>query len=122
MPSWLIPDGYLPGTGAAEPQESHEAICLLNPGDEDAVAELTVYFADREPLTGLRVAVPARRSIHARLNELRSPTGEAIPRDVPYALAVRCAIPLGVQHSRMDTRQPNMALFTTLGQQWGEGN
>lgn len=118
MPSWLIPDGFLPDDGAATTHESHEALCVLNPTDEDATVDLAVYFADREPLTGLRVAVPARRSIHARLDRLRTPDGDAIPRDVPYALRVSCAAAIGVQHSRMDTRQANMALFTTPGQRY----
>ena len=115
MPRWLIPDGYLPGP-PAEQQVSHESLCLLNVTDQDAEAELTVYFADREPLSGLRIGVPARRSIHARLDALRTADGDGIPLDVPYALQVSCAIPLGVQHSRLDARQANMALFTTLGQ------
>lgn len=120
MPRWLIPDGYIPDEVAVEPQVSHESLCLVNPTDRDAEVEVIAYFADREPLRGLHVAVPARRSIHARLDELRASSGEGIPRDVPYALEVRCSMDLGVQHSRMDTRQPNMTLFTTLGQRWQE--
>jgi len=118
MPSWLIPDGFLPDDGAAMPQESHEALCVLNPTDDDATVEVSIYFADREPLTGLRLCVPARRSIHARLDQLRAPSGDTIPHDVPYALRVRCPVAIGVQHSRMDTRQANLALFTTVGQRY----
>ncbi len=118
MPSWLIPDGFLPNDAKATPQESHEALCLLNPTDEDVTVALTVYFADREPLNGLRVDVPARRTIHARLDLLRTPEDAAIPHDAPYALRVDCPIAIGVQHSRMDTRQASLALFTTLGQRY----
>jgi len=118
MPSWLIPDGFLPDDANAAPQVSHEALCLLNPTDEDARAALTIYFADREPLSGLYVDVPARRAVHARLDKLRTPDDAAIPRDVPYALRVDCPVAIGVQHSRMDARQASLALFTTLGQRY----
>ncbi len=49
MPNRLIPNGYLLGP-LAELPESHESLCLLNPTDENAEVELTVYFVDRELL------------------------------------------------------------------------
>lgn len=118
MPRWLIPNGYLPGP-QVEPRESHESLCLLNPTDEDAEVEVEVivYFADREPQVGFRISAPARRSIHARLDLLRAATDVSIPLDTPYTLRpeIGCPIAIGVQHSRMDTRQANMTLFTTVG-------
>jgi hypothetical protein len=44
--------GYIPAqsTGDTRQLESHETICLLNAGDEDACIEVMVSFADREPL------------------------------------------------------------------------
>jgi len=50
MPSWLIPDGFLPDDGAATTHESHEALCVLNPTDEDA----TVYPCAPRPVAHAR--------------------------------------------------------------------
>ncbi len=48
---WAIAEGYIPAqsTSGTRQLESHETICLLNAGDEDARIEVMVYFADREP-------------------------------------------------------------------------
>jgi hypothetical protein len=49
---------------------SHETVCLLNADDADAHVELTLYFADREPVGPYRVTVPARLTLHLRFNDL----------------------------------------------------
>ncbi len=48
---WLIPDGFLHSVSLND-QVSHEAVCVLNTSDKDAVISLTLYFEDREPMTG----------------------------------------------------------------------
>ncbi len=40
---WLIPDGFLPEKSSGD-QVSHEAICVLNTGSEDAHLDITFYF------------------------------------------------------------------------------
>jgi hypothetical protein len=49
---WAIAEGYIPGasTGSGRAFESHETVCLLNAGPLDAHVEITLYFADREPV------------------------------------------------------------------------
>jgi hypothetical protein len=63
---WAIAEGYIPSSShGPEPEmTSHETACLLNPGDQDAIVRITVFFSDREPAGPYRVSVPARRTRH----------------------------------------------------------
>jgi hypothetical protein len=112
--TWAIAEGYIPSqsTGPAPELTSHEAACLLNCGRIDAHVELTVYFADRPPAGPYRVDVPAERTVHLRFNDLEEP--ESIPRDTPYACVIRSDQPIVVQHTRLDSRQAENALMTTI--------
>jgi len=112
--SWAIPEGYIPGwSHGPEPEmESHETACLLNAGDEEAKVEITVYFDDREPAGPYELTVPPRRTKHVRFNELRDP--EPIPRDADYASVIRSSVPIVVQHTRLDSRQAENAVLSTI--------
>lgn len=111
---WAIAEGYIPGwSHGPEPQlTSHETVCLLNASDQDAKVELTVFFADREPIGPYRLTVAARRTRHVRFNDLNDP--EAIPRETPYASVIESDVPLVAQHTRLDSRQAENALLTTM--------
>jgi hypothetical protein len=111
---WAIAEGYIPGesTGPEPAMTSHETACLLNSGDRDANVEITIYFADREPLGPYRVQVPARRTRHVRFNDLTEP--EPIPRDTDFASVIAADAPIVVQHTRLDSRQAANALLTTM--------
>lgn len=111
---WAIAEGYIPGasTGPEPAMPSHETACLLNPGDAAAYVEITLYFADREPAGPYKVEVGARRTLHVRFNDLRDP--EPVPRDTDYASVIRSDRPIIVQHSRLDSRQAENALMTTI--------
>ncbi len=111
--TWLIPDGYMNPTQNGD-FVSHEAVCALNVGDVDAHITLTIYFEDREPMTGFTAVCPARRTNHIRLDKLVSDKGEVIPHGVSYAVLVCSDVPVVMQHSRMDVSQPEMALMTTI--------
>lgn len=110
---WLIPDGFLPqeSSGALE---SHEAICILNTSLEEAQVQVSVYFENREPITGIDVFVPAERTRHVHLERPEQVGGATIPRGVPYALRLESNVPVTVQHSRMDTSQEALTLMTTM--------
>jgi len=112
--TWAIAEGYIPAesTGPEPEMTSHETACLLNPSDEDAEVEITVYFGDRDPAGPYRVAVPARRTAHVRFNELDDP--EPIPRETDYASVISSSVPIVVQHTRLDSRQSENALMTTV--------
>jgi hypothetical protein len=111
---WAIAEGYIPGQSIGPEPEmtSHETACLLNTGDTDANVEITIFYEDREPVGPYRVALPARRTLHLRFNDLEDP--EPIPRDVPYASVIESDVPIIVQHTRLDSRQSENALLTTM--------
>jgi hypothetical protein len=116
---WAIAEGFIPGQshGPEPAMTSHETACILNAGDEDARVEITLYFTDREPVGPYRETVPARRTRHIRFNDLTDP--EPVPRDTEYASVIRADRPIVVQHSRLDSRQAENALMTTIA--YGEG-
>lgn len=111
---WAIAEGYIPpeSTGPAPELTSHEAVCMLNAGDQDAHVIITVYFADRDPVGPYRIVVPARRTVHQRFNDLDDPA--PIPRATSYASVIESDVPIVVQHTRLDSRQPANALLTTI--------
>jgi hypothetical protein len=112
--TWVIPEGHIPGrsTGAGPALESHETACVLNAGDQDAHVEIMLFFTDREPVGPYRVTVPARRTVHQRFNDLTDP--EPVPRDTDYASVLTSDVPVVVQHSRLDSREPALALLSTV--------
>ena len=111
---WAIAEGYIPGWshGPAPQMTSHETACLLNVSDQDAHVEITLFYTDREPAGPYRLTVPARRTRHQRFNELVDP--EPVPLDTPYASVIECDVPIVVQHTRLDSRQAENALITTM--------
>ncbi len=111
---WAIAEGYIPGwSNGPEPQfTSHESACLLNASDEEAHVEITVFFSEREPVGPYRLSIPARRTKHLRFNELEDP--EPIPVDTDYASVIESDVPIVVQHTRLDSRQAENALLSTI--------
>ena len=112
--AWIIAEGYIPQEShGPEPQmTSHETVCLLNTSDHDAHVEITIYYSDREPVGPYRIIVPARRTLHQRFNDLRDP--EMIPRGKDYASVIQSDVPIVAQHTRLDSRQSENALITTI--------
>lgn len=112
--SWAIPEGWIPSGGTpTEPAlASHETASILNVGDRPATVEITVFFADREPSGPYRIEVPARRTRHVRFDQLTDP--EPIPRDTEYASILVSDVPIVVQHTRLDSRQAELALLSTM--------
>ena len=111
---WAIAEGYIPSwSNGPEPQfTSHETACLLNTSDEEAQVEITIFFSDSEPVGPYKVTVPARRTKHVRFNDLNDP--EPIPVDTDYASMVESNVPIVVQHTRLDSRQAENALLSTI--------
>jgi hypothetical protein len=111
---WAIAEGYIPGASTGpDPQfTSHETACILNTSDQDAHVQITIYFSDRDPVGPYRITVPARRTKHVRFNDLDDP--EQVPRDTDYASVIESDVPIVVQHTRLDSRQAENALLTTI--------
>ncbi len=112
---WAIAEGYIPAdsTNGDDPRYlSHETACLLNTNNEDVDVTITIYYEDREPAGPYHVHLGARRTVHLRFNDLRDP--EVIPRDTPYSSVFQSSLPIIVQHTRLDSRQPALALLSTM--------
>ena len=111
---WAIADGYIPAwSHGPEPQmTSHETVCFLNASEQEAHIELTIYYATQEPVGPYRLTVAARRTKHQRFNDLRDPA--PIPPDTDYACLIESDVPVIVQHTRLDSRQAENALLSTI--------
>ncbi|VXC93023.1 Sensory rhodopsin transducer [Burkholderia sp. 8Y] len=111
---WAIAEGYLPpySHGDGPDLQSHEAACILNAGEEDAHIELTVFFKDRGPAGPYHITVPAKRTLHMRFNDLHDP--EKISTATEYASYFESDVPVVIQHTRLDSRQSELALLTTV--------
>ncbi|MCS6296798.1 MAG: sensory rhodopsin transducer [Nitrospira sp.] len=111
---WVIAEGYIPSQShGPEPQmTSHETMCILNSSDQDATVQVTIFYADREPVGPYIIHVPARRTKHVRFNDLKDPA--PIPRDTDYASLIDSNVRIVVQHTRLDSRQSENALFSTM--------
>ncbi len=111
---WVIAEGWIPGwSHGPDPQmQSHETACILNTGNRDAHIRITVFYEDREPGGPYEMTVPARRTVHQRFNDLHEP--EPIPVATNYASLIESDVPIVVQHTRLDSRQAENALLTTI--------
>ena len=112
--TWVIAEGYIPpeSHGKKPQMLSHETICMLNTNDHDAHVEITIYYKDREPVGPYKVTVPASRTLHLRFNDMKDP--EPIPRDTDYSSVIRSDVPIVAQHTRLDSRQAENALLSTV--------
>lgn len=112
--TWVIAEGYIPsyGTGKEPEFTSHETACFLNTSDQDAHVHITIFFTDKDPVGPYEVTVPAKRTKHLRFNELKDP--QEVPRDTDYASLIESDIPVVVQHTRLDSRQAENALLSTI--------
>ena len=111
---WAIAEGYIPGWshGPAPEMISHEAFCILNATHQEAHVEVTIFYSDRDPVGPYRITVPPRRTKHVRFNNLTDP--EPIPQGTDYASVIESDVPLVVQHTRLDSRQAENALLSTI--------
>ena len=97
---WAIAEGCIPAWSHGPQPEftSHETACILNASDGDGHVEITIYFSDREPA--------------GRFNELNDP--QPIPSGTDYASVFVSDVPVAIQHTRLDSRQSENALITTI--------
>ena len=117
---WAIPEGYIPAWSNGPSPEflSHETACILNTSDQDAHVKFTIYFRDREPAGPYNLVVPARRTRHFRFNDLNDP--EEIPVGTDYSSVIESDVPVVVQFTRLDSRQSENALISTMAFPVGE--
>lgn len=111
---WAIPEGYIPAksTGPEPQMTSHETACLLNISSNPAHVNITIFYSDREPMGPYNITVPPQRTRHIRFNDLEDP--EPIPKDTDFASLIESDVPIVVQHTRLDSRQAENALLSTI--------
>ena len=111
---WAVPEGYIPATShGPEPEmTSHESICILNASNQEAHLEIWIFYEKREPVGPYRVSVPARRTRHVRFNNFDDP--EPVPRGTDFSSVIESDVPVVVQHTRLDSRQAENALISTI--------
>jgi hypothetical protein len=56
--------------------------------------------------------VEPRRTLHLRFNNLQDP--EPVPKGTDCASVIESDVPVVVQHTRLDSRQAENALMTTM--------
>jgi len=112
--TWAIPEGYIPGEshGPAPEMTSHEACCVLNASAKPAHLAITIFFENRDPAGPFPFTILPRRTKHLRFNNFEDP--EKIPRDTAYSSLIESDVPVVVQHTRLDSRQSENALLTTI--------
>jgi hypothetical protein len=111
---WVIAEGYIPETSTGKEPEftSHETACILNTGNRKANISITLYFTDKDPVGPYRLTVDAQRTKHVRFNDLDDP--EPVPKGTDYASVIESDVPVVVQHTRLDSRQAENALMTSI--------
>ena len=122
---WVIPDGYMAALTPAEQEWeehgggyfSHESICISNTADSDTRCLLEVLYEDPAlENVSCKFEVPAHRSVHYRLDQLKDENGEPlIAKDAPvsYKITSRDARVV-VQGSRILTSGEN-SMFASFG-------
>ena len=111
---WAIPEGYISSRSSSGEKAlaSHQTACIPNVIDRVADIAITLFLADREPAGPFRMKVPARRTMHLRFDNLRDP--ETVPRDTDYASVIASSELVIVQHTRLDSSNPSIALLSTV--------
>ena len=122
---WVVPDGYMAALTLAEQEWeehgggyfSHESICISNTADKGTCCLLEVLYEDPAlENVSCEFEVPAHRSVHYRLDMLKTENGEPlIAKDAPvsYKITSRDARVV-VQGSRILTSGEN-SIFASFG-------
>ena len=110
---WAFADCYPPGwsSNTIPEMQSHEAICILNATDQQAIVKVTLYFTDKEPMGPFEISVASKRTKHANLAKF----SDEIKPTMEYSLVAESNVPVVIQYTRLDSRQAENALMTTMG-------
>jgi hypothetical protein len=82
------------------------------PARADAHLRITVYFADRDPLAPMRS--PCRPDARSTSDSTNCVIPNRSRMDTDYASVIEFDVPIVVQHTRLDSRQAENALMTTI--------
>ena len=119
---WVFPDAYLPAKGnpyktsSAGDQYSHESLCIVNYGINDANLIIDFLFEDQKPIENFKTIIGAKKSLHLRLDNIIV-QGMNLPREKPYSIVLKSDINIVAQLSRLDTTSQHNSFMTVMG--WG---
>jgi hypothetical protein len=111
---WFFPDGDRPPAGDS-PMKGHESYIVLNPNSTEAHLLFTLYFEDKPPVRDIRMTVGAERVSCFQTHRSEHFGDRVLPLGTQYAVKVESDIPVIIQYGRLDTRQENLAYYTTMG-------
>lgn len=109
---WIFPDAELPPAGV-NTIPGHESIIVLNTGQRDAHISITLFYTDKEPVSGIQVTVEAQRVRCLRTNESRDFGENMAAEGEQYAIMLECDVPVIAQYGRAEPRA--VAFYTTPG-------
>ena len=110
---WVFPDTELPPPGDSA-LKGHESIIVLNLSKRPVQVTLTLYYTDRAPQVLSPIDVAAERVRCIRLDH-ESDVGVRVPLETQYAVKLDATGPVVAQYGRLDSRQVNLAYYTTMG-------
>lgn len=111
---WGFPGGYIPAesTGKEPEMLSKDEISILNTSQMDADISITIYYTDRDPVSGYKITVSAERVKQFRVNDLIDP--HAIPLGLPYAAILESNTPVIIQWSKQITSEGKLGLMGAM--------
>jgi len=109
---WIFPDAELPPVGENE-IPGHESIIITNTGKEDAHIQITLFYADKEPIKDICVTVGAERVRCLRTNEEKDFGKYTANFEEQYAIMLESDVPVVAQYGRAEPR--TVAFYTTAG-------
>ena len=113
--NWVFCDGYLPPKGDNPEFEGHEALMLTNLNGKQTQIELTFVFEDKEPISGIKIALDGMRTTCIRLDKPLGDKGIMLGESVQYTVWVKSTLPICACFGRLDVRQTNMAYYSVEG-------
>lgn len=109
---WIFPDAERPPEGVNS-IPGHESIIITNTGDKEAHVKVTLLYADREPVTNLKITVDARRVRCLRTDEEKDFGKYTAAEGEQYAILLESDVPVVSQYGRAEPR--HVAFYTTPG-------
>jgi hypothetical protein len=110
---WVFPDAELPPPGTSD-LKGHESLIILNMNRSPVSILIKLYFPDKEPVELHTLFIEAERVRCIRMDNEHE-VGFKIPTETQYAMVVEADKPVVAQYGRLDSRQSNLAFYTTMG-------
>ena len=110
---WIFPDAELPPPGTSE-LKGHESLIILNMNKGPVSIHLKLYFTDTDPVELPTLSIDAERVMCIRMDNEHE-VGFKISTETQYAIVVEADKPVVAQYGRLDSRQSNLAFYTTMG-------